>query len=82
MNLEEKLASIREGAVKRIPAEKRETMGKATRALRESGIMDRVIGIGDRLPEFALASREGRIVRSTDLLAEGPLVVTVFRGSW
>ncbi len=37
---------------------------------------------GDRMPDFLLPSAEGRLVASADLLADGPLVVTFFRGSW
>ena len=82
MSLADKLNGIREGAAKRIPAETREVMGRATKALRESGIMDRVVAIGATLPPFALRNQDGREVRSQDLLARGPLVLTVFRGSW
>lgn len=37
---------------------------------------------GDAMPEFLLPSAEGRLVHSAELVAEGPLVVTFFRGSW
>ena len=46
------------------------------------GIMDRVIEVGDPLPPFTLKNASGQEVRSEDLLATGPLVLTVFRGSW
>lgn len=82
MSLESKLAAIREGAAKRIPEDKRKAMGAATQALRESGIMDGVARVGDALPAFSLANRSGDSVSSADLLARGPLVLTVFRGSW
>ena len=82
MSLEEKLAAIREGAKKRLPDEVRAEMGRATRELRASGILDRAIKIGDRLPGFSLANRTGETVTSAGLLAAGPLVLTIFRGSW
>jgi len=34
------------------------------------------------MPDFLLPSAEGRLVDSRDLLANGPLVVTFFRGGW
>ncbi len=37
---------------------------------------------GDRMLGFLLPNAEGRLVDSGDLLAEGPLVVTFFRGGW
>ena len=82
MSLEEKLAAIREGAVKRVPAEQREIMANATKALKASGILDQTIKVGDRLPPFSLKNQNDETVNSGDLLASGPLVFTVFRGSW
>jgi peroxiredoxin len=35
-----------------------------------------------KAPEFALPDAGGRIVRSADLLALGPLVINFFRGRW
>ena len=82
MSLESRLAAIRMGALKRVPASHLATMKKATQALRESGIMDGVQKVRDALSPFALTNRHGDIVRSVDLLARGPLVITMFRGSW
>ena len=82
MPLAERLAAIRQGADKRIPADRRAIMHRATDNLRASGIMDYVIKVGDPLPPFDLKNAFGRGVRSSELLARGPLVLTVFRGSW
>jgi peroxiredoxin len=57
-------------------------MHRATAELRGSGILDDVIKVGDRLPPFALQNAFGEEVRSSELLANGPLVLTVFRGAW
>ena len=54
----------------------------ATETLRASGIMDGVIKVGSRLPAFTLPNANGVAVSSADLLAQGPLVLTVFRGHW
>jgi hypothetical protein len=82
MTLAERLDTIRQGADKRIPLGKRAIMHRATDNLRASGIMDSVIKVGDVLPPFALKNAFGQEVRSSELLANGPLVLTVFRGSW
>ena len=79
MALEDTLWSIREASAKRIPADRAAVMHHATEA---PGIMDRVIKVGDRLPSFALPNAYGQEVRSSDLLARGPLVLTFFRGAW
>ncbi len=80
--LAERLETIRQGADKRIPPDKRAIMHRATADLRASDVMDRVIKVGGPLPTFALKNAFGQEVRSPDLLAKGPLVLTVFRGSW
>ena len=80
--LAEQLETIRQGVDNRVPPDKRAIMHRATADLRASGIMDHVIKVGDRLPPFTLKNAFGKEVRSEDLLAAGPLVLTVFRGSW
>jgi hypothetical protein len=80
--LSERLAVIQDGVNKRVPADKRAIMHRATEDLRASGIMDGVIKVGDPLPAFSLKNSHGQEVRSSTLLANGPLVVTVFRGTW
>jgi hypothetical protein len=82
MSLAEKLAEISAAGAKRIPEEVRAVMGNATRELRESGILDRTIQVGDTLPAFTLNNADGTAVSSGDLLARGAVVLTVFRGHW
>jgi hypothetical protein len=82
MTLEESLATIRAASGKRQSPENQAIMHRATEDLRASGILDSVIKVGDPLPAFTLQNARGREVRSSDLLARGPLVLTVFRGSW
>jgi len=82
MTLAERLDTIRLGADKRIPPDKRAIMHRATDDLRSSGILEGVIKVGDRLPAFALKNAFEEEVRSSELLASGPLILTVFRGTW
>jgi peroxiredoxin len=44
--------------------------------------MDRTIQVGDTLPPFALQNSNGAEVTSAGLLAQGMVVMTVFRGHW
>ncbi len=80
MSLEAKLAELRAGS--KIPQEKRALMAQATQDLRASGVLDSAIKVGDRLPDFSLTNGNGVEVHSADLLDQGPLVVSVFRGVW
>ena len=80
MPLEAKLAELRAGS--KIPAEKRAVMAQATEDLRNSGALDRTIKVGDSLPDFSLTNAQGVEVHSSDLLDQGPVVLSVFRGVW
>jgi hypothetical protein len=82
MALEDTLRGIREASAKRIPPDRAAIMHRATEELRASGIMERVIKVDDTLPSFELPNAYGQQVRSADLLAKGPLVLTFFRGAW
>jgi hypothetical protein len=82
MSLEEKLAAMRAAAESRIPPDRHAIMHRATEDLRNSGILDRIVPVGGRMPAFDLANHDGRRVSSDDLLAGGPLVLSFFRGSW
>lgn len=79
--LQARLDRMKAASAKRIPAEARAVMHRATDDLRDSGIMDRVPQVGQELPPFELEGQEG-LVRSQELLAEGPLAISFYRGSW
>ena len=59
-----------------------EKMHRATAELKASGIKQQALKIGDRAPSFALFNQDHMQVVSNDLLREGPLVVSFFRGHW
>jgi len=82
MSLENRLAKLRATSVKKYGTELRSILMGAIADLRASGILDRAIKVGDLLPPFVLENSEGIEVRSDDLLARGPIVLTVFRGHW
>jgi hypothetical protein len=50
--------------------------------LRQSGLQDRALKVGGRAPSFELPNQDDIAVRSSELLARGPLVITFFRGHW
>lgn len=80
--LQERLDRIKAGFLKNVPAEVKAVMDRATEELRGSGIMARIPAPGGALPAFELPDSEGNIVRSSDLLERGPLVLTFYRGQW
>lgn len=70
-------------AVKRqAPAEIFSAMEAANAALAATGIAEKALRKGDRMPDFALPDATGQTLRSADLLARGPLVLAFYRGQW
>jgi len=59
-----------------------EKMHRATAELKTSGIEERALKAGDRAPSFALFNQNRVPVSSNDLLREGPLIISFFRGHW
>ena len=82
MSLKAQLDFQRTQSRERIPAETRTLMDEATAALRQSGLVDRSLQVGDTMPAFTLPNATGRLVNSAELLANGPLVVSFYRGGW
>jgi hypothetical protein len=64
------------------PREAIETMHRATAELEASGLMTTALKVGDRAPEFSLFNQDHVKVNSAELLRQGPLVVSFFRGHW
>jgi hypothetical protein len=80
--LKERLDRIRDGFKQQAPPEALAIMDRARQGLADSGIMDRIPKVGDKLPSFQLPDTEGNTVDSETLLADGPLVVAHYRGVW
>jgi peroxiredoxin len=83
MSLQDKLDAFKvEFEGKKAPPEVVAVMHKATADLIASGQAARALKVGARSPIFALPNAHGELVRSADLLARGPLVLTFYRGIW
>ncbi|MGE5148077.1 MAG: peroxiredoxin-like family protein [Candidatus Eiseniibacteriota bacterium] len=59
-----------------------EPMHRATDELIASGAARKALKVGDKAPAFTLKDADGHEVSSAALLAQGPLVVTFYRGVW
>lgn len=82
MGLQEKLKQLKAGFEAKASREALEVMHGSTRDLRDSGIMDGVIKVGDTAPDFELKNADEKMVRLRDLLSGGPLVLCFYRGKW
>lgn len=59
-----------------------DTIHRATAELIASGQAEHALKAGDVAPAFDLEDADANVVRSEDLLAEGPLIVSFYRGVW
>jgi len=82
MNLQERLDAQRSQFEKKAPKEALDIMRRAAEDLRNSGIMDRILKIGDTAPDFELKNASGQSIRLKSLLSNGPLVLSFYRGKW
>jgi peroxiredoxin len=80
--LQDKLDEITTRTRSLVPPERLEIGERAIAELFATGIEDTLLKPGDPAPSFALPDANGKLVRSADLLALGPLVVNFFRGRW
>ncbi|MCA1806243.1 MAG: AhpC/TSA family protein [Xanthomonadaceae bacterium] len=81
-NLEERISTFeaqREG--KGPDARSRAVMEQAARDL-AAAMPDPGLKVGSRAPDFTLPDAHGKPVRLADLLQEGPVIVTFYRGAW
>lgn len=82
MTLRDELRTLYENAQFRLPADARDTMKRSSDDLAATGLAGRALGAGARAPRFALPSATGNQVTLEALLAQGPVVLTFYRGAW
>lgn len=81
-SLQDQLDEITANTRQLVQAERLAVGERAVAELFATGIEERILPVGALAPEFALKDSNGKLVRSRDLLALGPLVVKFFRGRW
>ena len=80
--LHDQLDEITANTRQLVQAERLAISERSVEELFATGIEDRILPVGSLAPEFALKDENGRLVRSQDMLALGPLVINFFRGRW
>jgi peroxiredoxin len=80
--LQDQLDEITANTRKLVQAERLAISDRAIEELMLSGIESRTLRVGNEAPSFELMDFTGKPVRSSDLLALGPLVLCFFRGRW
>src|SRR5215469_2470560 len=80
--LQDQLDDITSNTRKLVQPERLAIGERAVEELFATGIEERILPVGAQTPEFALKDSNGKLVRSSDLLSLGPLVIKFFRGRW
>jgi hypothetical protein len=76
------LDELRRRSSEKRPAEVNATVARAIQRLRDSGIADGVVSVGERAPAFSLPNGRGEPVSLAQLLTGGPVVLAFYRGGW
>ncbi len=61
---------------------KKATYNDGIQQIVDSGMLDDAVNVGDKAPGFTLPNATGEDVSLASLLAEGPVVLTWYRGGW
>jgi hypothetical protein len=81
MSLQEQLQKAKEERITKTPVESATVFGFIDELVR-SGIAEKSLRKGSKVPDFSLPDAKGNIVKFSDLRARGPVVVTFYRGRW
>ena len=82
MGLQDKLDEYKKSFLEKAPPEAVEVIQRATENLETSGVLDKVLKVGESAPEFSLPDENGNLVDLKGLLAKGPVVISFYRGVW
>lgn len=62
--------------------EKIAAYNKGVETVAQSGMLKRALKAGDTAPDFTLKNATGKKVTLSELLTDGPVIMTWYRGSW
>jgi peroxiredoxin len=80
--LREIYAERKELIAKYVPAETQAVHAQAVAELKQRNLAGNILPFGAKAPQFELQDHNGTVIRSTDLLAAGRLVLCFMRGRW
>ena len=82
MSLQKKLSALKKGFEAQAPQKAVKIIHCATHDLEKSGILDGTVKVGDEAPDFALQNADDQEFRLKELLSQGPVVLSFYRGKW
>ena len=82
MSLQQQLDAFKQQFKAQAPAAAFEAFARSTQELIATGQAEQALNVGAKAPGFVLSDPEGNDVALDTLLANGPLVVSFYRGVW
>ena len=80
--LREIYAERKELIAKYVPPEAQAIHARAIAELRQQNLAANILPVGAKAPDFELQDQDGKLTRSSDLLANGRRVLCFIRGRW
>ena len=80
--LREIYAERKELIAKYVPAETQAIHAQAVAELKQRNLAVNILPVGTKAPSFELQDHNGKVVRSSDLLVHGRIVLCFIRGRW
>src|ERR1700739_4918897 len=80
--LREIYAERKELIKKYVPTDTQNIHAQAVAELKQRNLAASILPVGAKAPEFELPDHDGKVVHSSDLLANGRLVLCFIRGRW
>ena len=81
-SLQEELDSMNKKFMEKADKDKIEVYEKGIQEVRESGILENALNVGDKAIGFELQNPTGEKVTLEEYLKEGPVILTWYRGGW
>ncbi|PIQ29137.1 alkyl hydroperoxide reductase [bacterium (Candidatus Blackallbacteria) CG17_big_fil_post_rev_8_21_14_2_50_48_46] len=82
MSLNQALQALNTQGLAKMPPTAKAILQKGLRELWASGLAEKALQVGQKIPEAVLPNAFGQSLSIQDLYAQGPLVISFYRGSW
>lgn len=82
MSLSDRLAAANQAMREALPSDALGVIDRASADLEATDPVADALSVGDVAPDFELPNAIGQIVRLRDALAQGPVVLSFYRGGW
>jgi len=82
MTLAATLKEIKDKAPLRLGPDFLAAVERSVEELREFGIVERISKVGEIAPDFQALNFQGDSINLTDLLNQGPVIISFYRGGW